>query len=61
MKDKKELKVVLINPPTKEEAELIIDKISKDISNAYSQKQIKSDLVEKEWKRLLKKQKGGQM
>lgn len=48
MKDNKTLKVVLVNPPTKEEAELIIDKISKDISNLYSKKQIKTDLVEQE-------------
>lgn len=45
-KKDKPLKVVLINPPTKEEAELIIDKISKDISNSYSRKQIKNNLVE---------------
>lgn len=48
MKDKKPLKVVLVNPPTKKEAELIIDKISKDISKLYSQKQIKTNLVEQE-------------
>lgn len=46
MQKKEPLKVVLINPPTKKEAELIIDKISKSISNLYSQKQIKSNLVE---------------
>lgn len=42
MKNNKILKVVLINPPTKEEADLIIERISKYINNLYSQKQIKN-------------------
>ena len=33
-----ELKVVVMNPPTNEQMKLIIKKISKNISNLYSQK-----------------------
>mgnify|MGYP007084607044 CR=1 FL=1 len=46
----KSLKVIITNPPSKEEAKELIKKVSRIISNLYSQKT--NELEEIKWKQL---------